>query len=166
MDTQSLETVGGPDAGKQKLIGEAKRIIANAFRHQAVNISNVELDSLAAMTTTRLQLYGPPTSIVWDGESSISAEEAEQWADRWRIDLLLRPKGKKAWLVERHHEILRQQYHKTQSQLRADQGEHRSLSCETVLAECVLAKNMLLSIGEGRRRICLYTAGSLASCRR
>ena len=101
---------------------------------------------LTAMTVHWIQPFGPPTMLVWDGESGITSEAAGTWADRWNIDLVIRPPGKKAWLAERHHEILRSQLHHLQSQL---QAENASVPFAAVLASAVFAKNAMLNTGSG-----------------
>ena len=68
---------------------------------------------LEAITTKWIQQYGAPDMMIWDGETSLSSDEAKVWADRWNIELIIRPKDTEAWIAERHHEILRTQLHKT-----------------------------------------------------
>eukprot|EP00959_Pyramimonas_sp_CCMP1952_P163753 3423483-Pyramimonas_sp.AAC.1 len=58
--------------------------------------------------------------MIWDGEGAMASDEAKTWATRWNIELVIKPKDKKAWIAERHHEIIRCQLHRTQSQLQAD----------------------------------------------
>ena len=108
---------------------------------------------LEAVTCRWIQQYGAPEMMIWDGETSISSDEAKIWADRWNIELVIRPKDKKAWIAERHHEILRTQLHKTQSQLAADRIR---VPFKATLAESVLAKNALLSTGHGTPYVSLY----------
>ena len=67
-----------------------------------------------------MQPYGPPELLIWDGESGMTSDEAKTWADRWDIEIINRPKHKKAWIAERHHEILRHGLHKSLTQLMAD----------------------------------------------
>ena len=108
---------------------------------------------LEAITCRWIRPFGAPEMMIWDGETSLSSDEAKVWADRWNIELIIRPKDKKAWIAERHHEILRQQLHKTQSQLAADGIK---LPFKSMLAECELAKNALLSTGQGTPYVSLY----------
>ena len=60
---------------------------------------------------------------------------------------------KKAWIVERHHEILRAQLRKSQTQLQAEGIE---ISMPMLLSEAVLAKSSLLATGTGTPYQSLY----------
>jgi hypothetical protein len=108
---------------------------------------------LPAMTMRWIKLFGAPDVLIWDGEGAMNSDEAKVWADKWNIGLIIRPKEKKAWIAERHHEILRVQLHKTQSQLAI---EDIKVPFNCILAEAVLAKNMLLSTGQGSPYMSLY----------
>ena len=120
----------------------------------AVEIADKEtITILNAMTTSWVQHFGAPEILVWDGEGAMNSDEAKKWATRWAIDLIIRPKDKKAWIAERHHEILRDQLHKTQMQILAERVQ---ISFPTLLAEAALAKNAMLSTGSGTPYISLY----------
>ena len=83
----------------------------------------------------------------------MSSDIAKTWADRWSIELVIKPKGKKAWLAVRHHAILRSGLHNTELQLKA---EGVRVIFANLLAECVMAKNCLLSAGDGSPYQSLY----------
>ena len=88
---------------------------------RAILVDSKEVkDIVAGMTSAWLSLHGPPSQMIWDGECAMNSDEDKQWADRHGIDLILRPRGKKAWIVERHNELLRVQLHKIRSQLQAE----------------------------------------------
>ena len=67
---------------------------------------------IKAITTNWLKLYGPMIALVSDQEGGLTSEVAAIWAEKWRINLLLKPKGSHAVIVERHHAILRDHIHK------------------------------------------------------
>ena len=71
---------------------------------------------LEAMTEYWIRQYGAPEVLIWDGEGALGSDEAKTWADRRSIDLIIRPADKKAWIAERHHEILRDHIHRVQTQ--------------------------------------------------
>ena len=120
----------------------------------AVTIADKHVSNIvSAITQHWFRQFGAPDMLIWDGEGAMNSDEARIWATRWNLDLVMRPKDKKAWIAERHHEILRVQLHKTQSQLASD---NINLDFEQVLAEAVLAKNCLLSTGEGSPYLSLY----------
>ena len=54
------------------------------------------------------------------GERAMVSNGASQWASRNQLQLIQRAKHKKAWVVERHKEVLRTAMHKTQTQLAAE----------------------------------------------
>ena len=108
---------------------------------------------LQCITARWIRVHGPPELLTFDGEGALNSDEAKVWADRWNIKLNIKPKDNKAWIVERHHEILRAQLHKTQSQL---QVENIKCTFSDILSEAVLAKNSLLSTGQGTPYQSLY----------
>ena len=65
-------------------------------------------DIIEALTTHWLKIFGKPELMIWDGERAMVSIEALQWASRHQLQLVQRAKTKKAWVAERHNEILRQ----------------------------------------------------------
>ncbi len=88
--------------------------------------------------------HGLPTTLISDQEGAVEGEEAGLWLEQNNCHRVLRAKGQHANLVERHHEVLRQQLHKLEQQATA---EGLVTDFESILAEAVLAKNSLLSVG-------------------
>ena len=76
-----------------------------------------------------------------------------QWASCQKFQLATRAKHSKAWVVERHNEILRNALHKCQTQLAI---EGHDLKFSHVLADGVFSKSAPFSIGEGIPYIALY----------
>ena len=70
-----------------------------------------------------------------------------------KFQLVTRAKHSKAWVVERHNELLRNALHTCQTQLAI---EGHDIKFSHVLADGVFSKNALLSIGEGTPYIALY----------
>ena len=108
--------------------------------------SKTVTDLLRIMTDQWLRRYGAPAMLIWDGEGAMDSDEAKRWADLWSIELIVRPPDKKAWLAERHHEILRKQLHKTTAQLHS---EGIVVPFSNVVAQCQFAKNAMLNTGHG-----------------
>ena len=74
----------------------------------AEEITDKETHTILVMITSRwIRVFGPPELMIWDGEGAMASDEAKTWATRWNIELVIKPKDKKAWIAERHHETLR-----------------------------------------------------------
>ena len=71
------------------------------------------------------------------------SDEFAQWRDWKQIQMRTKEVGTHANMVERHHDLLRRILHVTETQLTE---EGMAPEFETVLCECVFAKNALLSI--------------------
>ena len=91
--------------------------------------------------------------LIADGESALGADDALEWLDSWFIERVPRAPGQHAQLVERHHEILRQQVHRCPEQCKE---EGLLIAFEMILAEAVLAKNVLLSVHNSTPYKALY----------
>ena len=115
--------------------------------------SRETMDILRSLVVNWFQPFGAPEYIVADGEGALASDTAATLLDRWGCQRILRAPGQHAEMVERHHEILRQQLHVIGSQL-AELG----IVVEFViqLAEAVLAKNALLSVGNESPYKALY----------
>ena len=98
---------------------------------------------LSAITLAWIKLYGPMQTLVSDQEGALASEEGAVWAERWKINLLLKAKSQHAQVVERHHAILRDHLHKILAQLRS---EKLLVSFQDVLSEATFVKNAMLTI--------------------
>ncbi|CAJ1367944.1 unnamed protein product, partial [Effrenium voratum] len=96
------------------------------------------------MQTKWFGLFGPPTLIVCDQEGGLTTEGVGAWLERRGVALKLRAPGQHAQMVERHHEVLRQQLHKLEAQA-TDDGLR--VGFEEVLSEAVFVKNILTTVG-------------------
>ena len=110
-------------------------------------------DLLAIMTDQWFRRFGAPDMLIWDGEGALDSDEAKKWADLWQIELVIRPADKKAWISERHHEIMRQQLHKVTAQMKS---ENIVVPFVQIISMCVLAKNSMLNTGHGSPYQSLY----------
>ena len=100
-----------------------------------------------------LKLYGKPDLMIWDGERAMVPTGTSIWASRKQLQLIQRAKHKKARVVERHNELLRNACHKSQTQLAAEGVE---IKFAHILAEAVYSKNALLTIGDGGAFHCAF----------
>jgi hypothetical protein len=82
-------------------------------------------DILSSITRNWIRIFGAPQVFISDKEGAVDSEKGSIFFERWNIQPHLKPKGSHANIVERHHELLRQQIHKISSQLR-----HENLSVD------------------------------------
>jgi hypothetical protein len=84
------------------------------------------------------------TTLMSDQEGGLVSEQASIWAERHSIALRFKPKGSHAAIVERHHQTIRDLYHKLSTQ-----AQHERLTVEPsdILSEAVFAKNVLTNVG-------------------
>ena len=122
--------------------------------------SKTVADILSGLLHGWFAIFGPPGVIVSDREGSLMSEEAAIFLERHGTSLRPKPKGSHAQIVERHHEILRQVFHRVKSQ---SLEEGLVISDEDLLAECVFAKNALLIVhGESPYQALLGRSPELA----
>ena len=97
----------------------------------------------AAITTWWISIFGPMEVLTLDEETGMRGQTCSDWAASHTIELKFKAPRQKAWLVERHNELLRQSAHSTEGQLIKE-----GISCtfEEVLASVVFAKNALTVI--------------------
>ncbi len=81
--------------------------------------------------------------MIADQEGALISERGLVWSERNSIEKKEKPEGTHAYVVERHHEILRDRIHKIKDQL-ALEGLNVPLSI--IVAEATLAKNVLLNV--------------------
>ena len=97
--------------------------------------------------------------LIADGESGFTTEEVSQWFDRWQIQLKTKAPDEHAQMVERHHELLRRLILKVETQL--DQ-EGASVPLDVIVAECFLAKNIMVAVAGQTPYRALYGRDPLA----
>ena len=82
--------------------------------------------------------------LVCDHEGAISSHAARIWADLNEVELKLKPTGGiGAGMVERHHELLRQSFHRIHDQALQ---EGITFQDSDVVAKAVMVKNCLLNV--------------------
>ena len=110
----------------------------------AVVVPNKTEDILCAAITIRwISLFGPMTKLTLDEETGMRGQACQDWAATHGIELRFKAPRQKAWLVERHNELLRHALHTTELQL---QKESLKVPFEEVLAVTLFAKNALTVI--------------------
>lgn len=92
-----------------------------------------------------ISIFGPMGLLIMDGESCLKSKGASDWATASEVHLKFKAPRQKAWLVERHNEILRQALHRVESQIKEE-----SLCCtfEICLATVTFMHNSLIVIGK------------------
>jgi len=111
---------------------------------QAIIIPDREVATiLDALASIWFRIFGTPKRLVSDQEGALNSDAARTFATRWNFELVLRPRKAHARMIERHNELLRQQLHRVEGQL---QREGIALPPHIILAETLLAKNVMLSV--------------------
>ena len=100
-------------------------------------------DILSGIVFIWFRLFGPPSVLIADHEGALMSEESAIFMERWGTSFKPKPKGSHAAQVERHHELVRNTFHKIKSQAIT---EGLQLSDEDVLAETMYAKNALIVV--------------------
>ena len=100
-------------------------------------------DVLSALISSWFRLFGPPTVLIADHEGALLSEESAVMMERWGTSFRPKPVGSHANMVERHHSLIRDTFHKIKSQA---QSEGLTLSDEDILAETVYAKNAMIVV--------------------
>ena len=108
-------------------------------------IPNKEEETLTtALAELWVQVHGPMKELFIDGETGIVASDlSNTYLRRQSIQLRVRAKDQHARFIERRGALLRDQIHRTESQLEV---EGLKVPFPQVLAEAVFCGNALLSI--------------------
>ena len=106
-------------------------------------------DKLAASLTAAIdrswvRIFGPMRELIIDGESALATEEALSFFERHAIQRVPRAPRQHAHGIERRGAMLRDQWHRSKSQL---QQEGIPVDNDTLLSECLLAGNCLVAVG-------------------
>ena len=72
---------------------------------------------LNGIGTIWIQIYGPPKVLTLDQERGMRGTDVDHWAIYNQITMNYKAPRQKAWLVERHNEILRVGLHRTETQI-------------------------------------------------
>ena len=75
---------------------------------------------LKGLSLSWFSLFGAPKFLISDQEGSLRSDEAAAFLAHWSCERILKAKYSHAPVVERHHEILRQQLHVLEEQATAE----------------------------------------------
>ena len=95
-----------------------------------------------AIDTTWIQIFGPFTTLITDGETSLASGEADAYFKRRGIQHRVRAPQQHARMIERRGALLRHAMHCAESQLEA---EGVTVTGKMLLAECIFAGNAMTS---------------------
>lgn len=98
---------------------------------------------LPALALCWFKVYGPPEVLISDKEGALLSEEASVFFERYGCTIRPRPVGAHATTVERHHEILRQTFHRVKTQL---QAEGLEVDDAEIIGECFFSHNALVVV--------------------
>ena len=98
---------------------------------------------MPAIINCWFRIWGPPETITADHEGALCSEEASIAFERWGVSFRPKPVGSHAYVVERHHELLRSQFLHIQQQCVV---EKLQVSDSEILSEATFAKNTMLQI--------------------
>ena len=79
--------------------------------------SKSPIHNLGSITLRRIRPYSPMKLLTTGREEALNSDEASNWADKWGIEISLRPKYAHADMVERHHDVARQLILRVRAQL-------------------------------------------------
>ena len=105
------------------------------------------------VTNAWFRHFGPPQLIVSDQEGGLISEDAAIWSERWGTSFKFKPKGSHAAIVERHHQIVRDQIHKLLAQCKL---ENITVNPSQIISEAVYVKNILTSVHGVSPYVALY----------
>lgn len=121
------------------MIDEASRFTA------ARVVANREYETIKeALNGEWFRHFHRPQEIISDREGAFDNEKIGEWLHNLGVKLHLKARGQHAHIVERHHELLRQQLHLLEGQATSD---GLKISFAEILQEAVLAKNCLVNVG-------------------
>jgi len=119
-------------------------LICACIRWSATGLTTKEeVELCKCISRIWISWAGPMGTLVTDVESGLSGRCAMDWALANGVNIKFKAPRQKAWIVERHNEILRRGLHGTESQLKK---ESLTASFEMVLAQVTFMHNSLTVI--------------------
>jgi hypothetical protein len=100
---------------------------------------------LTALVTGWFAIFGPPKTLVCDGEAALAGERASQLLSHWGVSRIPRAPNQHAQLIERRGALLRDQLHRIDAQLNE---ESLTVPFKMRLAEATFAGNALISVNK------------------
>ena len=117
-------------------------------------VKDKETDTLlSALQQSWFKHFGPLRALVVDQEGGVTGPGAASWFEAREVELKPRAKGLHADIVERHHAILRRQFHLLDSNATT---EGINASFAALIAEATFAKNVLFNMGGASPYECVY----------
>ena len=115
-DLLFYESLLEPSKGRQHIL----HVIDACLRWSATTIvpNKDETTLTTAISSLWISIYGPMHRLTLDEETTMRGRAATDWAVQNQVTLNFKAPRQKAWLVERHNEILRQELHRTELQLK------------------------------------------------
>ena len=142
-----------PTKGARPII----HLIDTCLRWSATQDSGGKTESilLEGISAIWISIHGPMKVLTLDQESSMRGKGVDDWAIANGITLHYKAPRQKAWLVERHNEILRQSLHRVETQMMKE-----SLVCtfKTVLAIVTFMHNSLIGSQDSTPHNCVVWA--------
>ena len=102
-----------------------------------------EIALCTIIARTWIAIFGPMTTLTLDEETGMRGQCVTDWASAMGVHLKFKAPRQKAWIVERHNEILRVSLHSTESQLLK---EEIRCTFDIVLALVTFMKNAMVVI--------------------
>jgi hypothetical protein len=109
------------------------------------SVSKEEIELTIRISTCWIAIFGPMQTLVLDEEGGMRGRCALDWAEANNIGLKYKAPRQKAWLVERHNELLRRGLHTTETQM---VKEGIVLPFPVILSIVLFAKNSLTVIND------------------
>eukprot|EP00973_Karenia_brevis_P064428 8950705-Karenia_brevis.AAC.1 len=69
---------------------------------------------MSAITSSWISVFGPMSTMTLDEETGMRGQRVSDWAATHNIQLQFKAPRQKAWIVERHNELLRCSLHTTE----------------------------------------------------
>jgi len=107
--------------------------------------SKEEEELTTSVSVCWISIFGAMQTLVLDEESGMRGRCAVDWAEANNIGLKYKAPRQKAWIVERHNELLRQGLHTTETQMIK---EGIVMPFKVILATVTFAKNALTVIND------------------
>ena len=100
---------------------------------------------IKVLTNIWFRPFGAPKVLEHDEEGAFTSALVTKWLSDVQVTLVLKPKNTHTWMVERHHDILRQLYVRIRYQA---QEEGIQYDDDDILAMAVMAKNCMITVGQ------------------
>ena len=100
---------------------------------------------IKVLTRIWFRPFGAPKVLDHDEEGAFTSAIMTKWLSDMHTEIVLKPKGTHTWMVERHHDLLRQLYSKIRYQANEEGIPYDD---DDILAMAVMAKNCMSTVGQ------------------